>query len=172
MSIRLRAILTVILTNLFIILFSVSAGIIFVRENIRRSQETDLMVVSDIADHFISSEIENVKLKASIIAHHLEDVTETEWPVILAEQEILNPEFIGMAVIDIHGELIASMGELPASSELVNDIYMDRISLSSTIPSSVGMVFYLTVPLPDRDRILVLTLPGMYFSQRLSTFVI
>ena len=69
MSIRVRAILIIILSNLVIILFSVAAGINFVKTSIQKSQESDLMVIADIADHFISSEIEILKLKNSILVH-------------------------------------------------------------------------------------------------------
>ncbi|MCL2008167.1 MAG: ATP-binding protein [Treponema sp.] len=177
MSIRLRAILLIILTNLFIIMFSVSAGIIFIRESIRRSQETDLAVVADIADHFISSEIENIKLRAAIIAHHLEDAEEDEWGSILSIQEGLNPEFLGMTVISSSGQLMTSVGEVPSPSSIIDNIHIRKAfsgitAFSSTHPSDAGMVFYLATPLPNSDNILVLTLPGMYFSERLSTFVI
>ena len=178
MSIRLRIIFVIILTNVLIILFSVSAGIAFVRDNITRSQETDMMVVADIADHFISSEIEIVKLKASIIVNNLENTIEREWIENLSIQKILNPEFIGMAVLDVSGELIVSVGEMPANPELIDNIYIKqafsygRMTISSTVPSDLGMVFYLSAPISDGERILVLTLPGMYFSQRVSTFVI
>ena len=182
MPIRLRAIHAIIITNLLIILFSVSAGIVFVRNNIRKSQETDLLVVADIADHFISSEIEILKLQASMLVHILTESEEKEWPTILAIQEAENPQFIGMSVLDANSEIITSIGDLPATAEVIEDKYikqafLGKTTISSTLPSSIGMVFYLAAPLPSpaadsHNRIFVLTLPGMYFSQRVSTFVI
>ena len=190
MPIRIRAILAIILTNLLIILFSVSAGISYVRNNIQTSQETDLSVVADIADHFISSEIERLRLKASIAADKLNDSPESQWPEILEFQRTLHPEFIGMAVLDTQMGLISSAGQLPASAGIMEDAFIkraflannspghsspgqgfDQIYFSSTYPSNLGMVFYLAAPL-EPDRILVFTLPGMYFSERVSTFVI
>ena len=175
MSIRIRTILTIVTINLLIILFSVFAGIRYVGSNITRSQETDLTVVSDIADHFISSEIELLKLRASIVAQSLQEAEETEWLEILEYQETRFPEFIGMAVLDEETGIIISQGEMPASIEIMDDKYIQkaflRMAFSSTYPSSVGMVFYLAAPLAA-DRILVLTLPGMHFSQQVSTFVI
>ena len=176
MPIRIRAILAIILTNLLIILFSVSAGISYVRNNIITSQETDLSVVADIADHFISSEIERLRLKASIIADSFIDSPDAGWSEIFAAQKTQHPEFIGMAVFDAQTGLIGSTGDLPASAAIMEDPYIGRaflgqISFSSTYPSSLGMVFYLAAPL-EADRILVLTLPGMFFNERISTFVI
>ena len=94
MIIRIRAILVIILTNLLIILFSVSAGIYYVRNNIQKSQETDLAVVADIADHFISSEIAALKSKVFGVAHSLEVYDAAQWSTVMADQGTLNPEFI------------------------------------------------------------------------------
>jgi len=178
MSIRFRAILVIIITNLLIILFSVSAGTRFVRNNIKKSQETDLMVVADIADHFISSEINLLKYKTLMIIHVLTESMEAEWPVILASQKNIYPEFVGLAVLDADKGLVASAGELAATPDILEDKYIKQVfsgktALSSTLPSGAGMVFYLAAPLLDESgKVLILTLPGMYFSQLVSTFVI
>ena len=55
MHIRIRVILVIFITTLVIIAFSVLVGIVTVRGGIQTSQETDLMLISEIADHFISS---------------------------------------------------------------------------------------------------------------------
>ena len=177
MSIRARTILIVILTNLLIILFSVSAGYVYVKSGIEKSQEMDLMTIANIADHFISSEIELLKLRATVIAQSLAESEETKWPQTLANQETVYPVFIGMAVLDAERGLIASAGKVPAHAELVNDKYVRQAFLrrkvfSSTIPSSDGVVFYLAVPIPGHRRILAVTVPGMYFARRLSTITI
>ena len=178
MAIRIRAILVIIVTNLLIILFSVSAGIYYVRNNLQKSQETDLAVVANIADNFISSEIEVLKLKAAGAAQSLAGAADTDLSRILTSQEAMYPEFIGGAVFDAERGLIAASGELPAPLEILNDKFIKRAfvgkrAISTTYPSDKGVVFYLAVPLPlSRDRILVVTLPGMYFSKELSTFVI
>ena len=176
MSIRVRVIIAIILATLLIISFSVFAGIHYVGNNITISQETDLSVVADIADHFISSEIELLKIKASIVVASLLAEAEEQWPEILASHAERYPEFIGMAVMDGDTGIISSLGEAPAHEEIIGDRYIQRaflgrMAFSSTMPSGSGMVFYLAAPL-GTNRILVLTLPGMYFSQRVSTFTI
>jgi len=178
MSIRFRAILVIIITNLLIILFSVLAGTRYVRNNIKKSQETDLMVVADIADHFISSEINLLKTKALMVVHVLTESKESEWPEILVHQETLYPEFIGLTVFDTEKGFVASAGELPAPVDVLEDKYVKQVFsgepvFSSTLPSSSGVVFYLATPLLDgHGKALIFTLPGMYFSQLVSTFVI
>ena len=178
MSIRLRAIFLIILTNLLIIFFSFSAGMQYVKKNIEKSLRTDLTLVAKIADHFISSEIGILKFKASEIINSFMAAPETAWPMILAKEESDYPEFIGMAVFDTEKRSIAASGKMPASPEIIDDInikqaFLGKKIFSSTYPSAEGVVFYLALPLPfSHDRILVVTLEGMYFSQQLSTFVI
>ena len=185
MNIRTRAILVIVLTNLVIILFSVFVGINYVEKNIDESLEVDLSVMAYIADRFLSSEIYNLKLKARWAAEKLEEAEESEWPQILSRQIVLYPDFSGMAVIDRDSGLIAAFGERPAASDILYDRYIinafrtadgrhGKSAISSTIRTSRGLVFYLAVPLPEtsHNRILAVTLDGMYFSRLLSPFVI
>ena len=178
MRIRLRVILVIIIVNVLIIFFSITAGTRYVRKNIEKSQESDLILISDIADHFLSSEIEILELKASEIIQNLSASGESEWLKILANQETLYPDFIGTAIFDIEGRLAAESGRLPAPVEILDDLYIKQAfqgkkMLSSTYPAADGVVFYFSVPLSQtNDKILVITIPGMYFSKKLSTFVI
>jgi hypothetical protein len=178
MHIRVRIIFVIISITLLIISFSVLVGTISVRSNIEKSQETDLLLIADIADHFIGSEIGSVKIKAAVIAQVLTGSEDTEWPELLLRQQIIHPEFIGMAVLDADRNLIASAGKLPAHPETADDphiwhAFQGKTHITTTIPSPLGVVFYLAAPIPDTDsKILVLTLPGMYFADLVSTFVI
>ena len=187
---QIRTILTILFASVLIIIFSISTGIRFVSDNIQASQETDLTLVADIADHFISSEIERLRLRASIAVKEISNIAESEWPGVLLSLETQYSEFTGMVILDEEMGIIASAGTAPAPAEIINDAYIKRAfweqsaqgqmsqgqtSFSSTYPSSQGVVFYLASPMPitqGGNRILVLTLPGMYFSQIVSTFVI
>ena len=177
MSIRVKAILAIVLTTTIIILFSVFAGIATTKKGIDKSQETALMLIADIADHFISREIEILKLKSVATAQSLTMAEESAWPAVLANREAY--DFIGMAVLDPIRGVIASAGVLPAPPDILADRYIKQAlngkeALSSTIATtSHGVVFYLGVPIPGTDNnILVLTLPGIYFSELLSTIAV
>jgi len=189
MNIRSRAILVIIVTNLFIILFSVFSGISYVEKNIDISLDIDLTVMANIADRYVSSDIENLKLKAGRIAESLDGVNEAEWQGMLRQQTNINPEFIGMAVFDAHSRfedsrLIASAGERYAQVEVLSDknirnAFLGKKSISSTCFTDKGVVFYLAVPFASllnnmamNSRILVVTIPGTYFRQLLLPFVI
>ena len=136
------------------------------------------MVIANIADHFISSEIQGLKQKATSVVQKLELSSESKWPEMLLTQRDIYPEFIGMTIFDLnHGPIVAS-GDFPAPHSIIDDKYIKQAflgkkSFSSTYPLKDGVVFYLAVPfLEEYGRILVLTLPGMYFSQQLASFVI
>ena len=181
MNIRIRAILVIILTNLLIIIFSVFAGIYFVERNMDISLETDLTVIAAVTDLYISSEIEKTILKADRVAEILSASEEARWTNILSMQIGLYHEFIGMVVFNADGTLVATAGDIPARSEVLQDKYIrkavpsagGKAAFSSTYPAANGVVFYLAVPLPfEQNRVLVATLPGRFLTHRLSHFTI
>ena len=136
------------------------------------------MTVADIADQYISSEIHILKLKASSIARYLEVSPEADWKETLEKTLKLNPEFIGAAILDFYSGLVSAGGEAPAPEEIAGDemireAFLGRKIISTTIPAGDEVMFYIAIPLEfSEGRILLLTLPGMHFSNRLSSFVI
>jgi signal transduction histidine kinase/CheY-like chemotaxis protein/HPt (histidine-containing phosphotransfer) domain-containing protein len=176
-SIRIRVILAIIFTNLAIILFSILAGGVFVRNSVEKSQETDLIVVADIADQLLSTELERLKLKAGAVADELARTDPSQWTAVFAEAERLNPQYVGTAVFD-GSELIASAGELPAAPDLYansdfRQAFAGETALTSTCITDQGAMFYLAVPMSGtRDRVAAFTVRGAYFSEFISDFVI
>jgi len=193
MNIRIRAMLVIVITNLFIIIFSVLVGISFVRRNMDISVETDLKVMSSIADHLISAELDNLKFKANRIAEILSISEEGRWQQVLTVQSNLNTEFIGMSIFDINNISLYTTGEVPPKVDVLKDKYIKKvvayqaavnagdtladslpnITITSTSPINNGVVFYLAVALPFSDnKVLVFTVPGWYFKERLAPFII
>jgi hypothetical protein len=171
MLIRIRETFVIIFITFLIILFSVLAGIYYVQNSIKKSQEADLLLLSDIADHFISTDIELLKLKTVGAAHIFSIYVEAEWPQVLASRQALYPEFIGMAVIDAEGRSFVSSGLLPSQEELMDNPFIRRAFqgktiLTPAIPSvEEEVVFCLATFIPGyQDRILIATLKRMYFS--------
>jgi len=194
MNIRIRAILVIILTNMVIILFSVFVGINYVKGNIDLSLETDMKVMADIADHSISGELKNLKLKASWTAESFAETEERRWQAMLSGQNSLYSQYIGIAIFDTNKRLIASAGESPANSDTLNNKYIQnaffnenseedlsllnsdgirKTAITSTVMTDKGIVFYIAAIIPSTPhRIIVLTIPGTYFKDSLSSFVI
>ncbi|MCL2664207.1 MAG: ATP-binding protein [Defluviitaleaceae bacterium] len=179
MSVRIRTITAIVLTNMLIITFSVLAGIINVGNSINRSQEIDLELVAHIADHFISSEINVLKLKAVNIAQVLLLQYETGRESMFGDLSEQHPEFIGAAVFNTEKETFAKTGIYPAAADTLLNLHIKqafdgRTMLSTTMRHETGkLVFYLSTPMGDTDgHILVLTIDGMYFSELVSAFEI
>ena len=176
MNIRIRSIFAIFLTALLIICFSIMAGIITVRGVIEKSQETDLALMSDIADHFISSEIKALKIKAAAASEILSLSDYSEWPDVIADIEKNHHEFFGISVLSEGSDLLASAGKFPANKELLNhtfikQVFQGKTAISSVIQETQAAVIYLAAPLKN-DSILVFTLPCLYFSDLLSKFLI
>jgi signal transduction histidine kinase/DNA-binding NarL/FixJ family response regulator len=177
MSIRSRAFLIIIISNLLIILFSVFLGITYARKNMKKTIETDMMVVANIADHFVSAELELLRLHASDAARYITEQEKSNLSDILRKTETLYPQFLGMAILN-YTSLAASAGKSPASAEILDNKYIKRAflgekSFTSTCPTENGVVFYLAVPIPElRGHILVVTIPGVYFSEKTSSFTV
>ncbi len=175
MKIRIRAILVIVFTNLIIILASIFAGTAYVREHIESYIETDMMVVADIADRFISAEIDLLKFEAAAAAEHLTNAKPEELGAILREQALMYPKFKGMSVMSQNAGILASSGS-PASAELIGDeavrsAFRGASAFTSTVQTNNGVMFYLAVPIPGTpERILVMTLDGMYFADLASEY--
>jgi signal transduction histidine kinase/CheY-like chemotaxis protein len=179
MLIRIREMVVIIFITFLIILFSVLAGITYVQNSIKKNQEADLLLLSDIADHFISTEIKLLKLKTVGMAHIFSISDEEKWSEVLASRQTLYPEFVGMAVFDTERKPFVYAGLLPTQAELtdnpfIQQAFQGKTIISSTIPSVQGdMVFCLATPIPGaRDKILTVTLNRMYFAELVSTFAI
>jgi signal transduction histidine kinase/CheY-like chemotaxis protein len=138
--------------------------------------ETDMMVVADIADHFVSAELELLRLQAFDASGHIAREP-LNLSYILEKTEPLYPQFLGMSVLN-YTAIAASAGKLPAPPEILENKYIKRAFLgdnafTSTYPTDNGVVFYLAVPIHElRGHILVVTIPGTYFSERVSTFTV
>jgi signal transduction histidine kinase/DNA-binding response OmpR family regulator len=191
MLIRIKETVVIVFITFLIILFSILAGIAYVQSNIKKSQESDLLLLSDIADHFISTEIAFLKLKTTGIAHSLSMSGEENWTEVLLNQEEIHSEFVGMAVLDTSSSnddassldeergFFVSSGLLPTHAELMNNPFIQQVFQGKTvitpaIPSvQKDVVFCLATLIPGyHDRILTVTLPRIYFAQRVSSFVI
>ena len=180
MSIRIRAIVAILLVTLVILAISVSTGIVFVKNNIEKAQEENLTLVSNIADHFISTEIDFLKLRTEQMAFALAQSDESEWGAVIEQQAVMHPDFIGVAVLDSGSGVVVQTGVYPALPAILEDKYIslafgNKCMISSTIQteSEHGVVFYLAAPLVNMpEKILVATLPGMYFADSLSDIVV
>ena len=177
MNIRIRVILVIVCISFGITLFSCLAGAIFVREGITKTQETDLVVIANLADRLLSLEIEKFKSNAESVVVELANTNPQEWSAVFAESKKNAPQFIGVTVFD-GSNIISSAGEVLATSDLYENDYFQqafsgKTSLSSTCFTDHGVMLYLTVPMPGMQNcIVVFTIDGTFFSNYVADFVI
>jgi PAS domain-containing protein len=178
-GIRARTISVIVLSILLITVFSVLTGVMYVRNAVKASQESDLSLVAQTADLFLSSEIKLLKEQAINAAHLLSITNVGNWYEDMEQLQAAYPEFIGMTIFDENDGILAFMGESPATADIKNDEYIKqaftgKVIISSSIPLPVAedgqkqVAFYLAAPIPETPgRILILTLPELFLANRL-----
>ena len=178
MKIRTRAFLIIIIANVFIIIFSILAGTGYARTKIEDYINTDMLIVADIADHYISTEIALLKLKAEHAANELSSLKEADWPGAFSKNMIQDAQFIGMSVLDINNGAIASAGHMPAGPDLLEDKYIRQAFFGDTIFTSTvqtgnGIMIYLAAPIPgENNQILAITIDGLFFTDSVADFAV
>ena len=201
MKIRTKAILVIVLTNLLIIVFSVSSGIIFVTRNNEESLEEYLSLTAELADYYLSSEIDNLKKDVDLAVQRLASSDEDKWQGILSavlsghEKKLkvtdangLETEYdagwVGITVFEDDTELVTA-GNMPAGYNASSDKYKRQALGGETVISSTYQekrqdidgkdeaFIYIAKMVPaTNNRIIVILLSGQYFSELLAEFKI
>ncbi|GHU30350.1 hypothetical protein AGMMS50256_17110 [Betaproteobacteria bacterium] len=173
MSIRIKVILAIILIAITIIVLSLGTGQFFVRSNLEKTIEDDMSVVADVADMLVSTKIDLLKADAANAARYLLESPEEDLQRVLREQVEAYADFMALTVIDRNG-IVAAYGTAPTPVELVNSEYIQKafageMVISTTRKDPSGeLVFHVCVPM--EGRVLVATVPGLFFNDILSNF--
>jgi len=150
------------------------AGAWFLTRSISESMKDDLSVAVDIAEQFVSKEIELLKLKASEAARDINLSYRAGETGVLERVCAEYPAFTGMAVFN-RTTLLDSCGESPVHPDLFHEPFMQIAmnggqAVSSTMYAPGGsLVMYVSVQI-NEDTALAVALTGMYFHNLLSRF--
>ncbi|MDR2825735.1 MAG: histidine kinase, partial [Deltaproteobacteria bacterium] len=181
MSMRIKVMLTIVLTAITIVVFGMGSGLVFVRGNLEKTIESDMTVVANIADGLITNAVNLLKADASAVSQHLLKASPDEFQSVLKSNTEIYDNFIALAVFDRNG-IVASYGITGAGGsattpgELIHSTYMQKAfagkkTISTSQMNSNGeLVFYVCVPMGE--RVLSATVPGLFFSKILSSFKI
>ena len=190
MSVRLKVFL--IITGIVIIITasSILISISSAQNQILKTLESDMDLVASLANEYFTGEIDLLKLNASNVAQLLKSVNVWGMQPILIEQVAAQEDFSTITILNESGGIEAFYGSSPApesfaASQYGLDAFGGRQVISSTsIDASGQTVFYVAVPMDDynlqsilgtRDmnpKIVVCTVPGNFFSQRVNRFLI
>lgn len=173
-SIYFRIFTVIIITAIAITISALAAGGWFLTRNITRSIEDHLLVAIDIADQYVTTEIELLKLMAADIAKDINlSYQNGEHEGSLYRALSQHPRFIGLAVFD-DNTLLDIWGETVIPESLIDEPFM-RIAVgggqavSTTMYCNNGssdnstLVMYVSAPIND-ELVLAAVLPGLFFN--------
>ena len=177
-TIRITILLIVIATTLLINISSIVAGAAFLTRDVSKAMEADMMVTVDIADQYVTKEIELLKFTAKDAALDITTYVSANGfvPSVSVIERICKryPVFTGLAVYN-HKDLLVSCG-IKFSPELIQESFMQAavnggcvISTTMYNPDDL-LTMYVSAPIND-NLVLAVALPGLYFSELLSTFL-
>jgi len=177
---RIRFILLIVVaTALIINVTSLVVGAIFLTRNISKAMEADLLVTVDIADQYVTKEIELLKFTVKKITDEISTYISNTGSVPRADRldKICSEYsvFAGIAVFN-HSTLLNSCEKMSISPELIKEPFMQAAIkgnsvISTTMYNPEGiLVMYISAPIND-DLVLAAVLPGFYFSELMSKFI-
>jgi len=178
---RIRFILLIVVATVLIInVASIVVGAMFLTRDIGKAMESDMLVTVDIANQYVTKEIELLKFTVKEAASDISDYILNTGSVprmdrlekICSEYTVFN----GLAVFN-HSTLLISCGKTSVSPELIKEPFMQAAAVNGNSVVSTTMynpdgilVMYISAPIND-DLVLAAVLPGSFLSGLLSRFI-
>ncbi|MDR2455108.1 MAG: hypothetical protein LBE49_00730, partial [Deltaproteobacteria bacterium] len=176
MTIRTKILLIISGIIAFVVLTTMGTSMYFMRRGIEQTIMGDITMIRDIANEFMSSEINLIKIKAVASANRLKSTPMDRWNAILKEEVDSSDIFKSFTIFERNGMVVASYGYPLAPQDLLFSDFSKRVFngvslISTTYRDSGGeLVFFVCVPLAQ--MILSATLPAMHFTQMMERFTI
>jgi signal transduction histidine kinase/FixJ family two-component response regulator/HPt (histidine-containing phosphotransfer) domain-containing protein len=172
MSVRLKFIFSIISAIALVTVANLGVSLLFTQQNLEKSTVADLEAIAQVADEYVSSEIELLKADVTGTARYLNTLPADEAAGALDEQTGLYDSFLGMAIVDRSGTVAKSAAYADAegflSSETMQRAFAGEEVISTTYYDKNGkLVFYVSTPMAE-DRVLTAAVPGNFFSDLLS----
>jgi signal transduction histidine kinase/FixJ family two-component response regulator/HPt (histidine-containing phosphotransfer) domain-containing protein len=172
MSIRVKVILIVSGAIAAVTAANLGMSLLFTQQNLIETTEADLKAIAQIADAYVTSEMDLLKADAAGAAQYLSTVSDEQLEQAITGQIERGDAFIGMTVLGRNG--IVSQGgtySVPAEvlgSESVERAFVGEGAISTTRYAENGaLVIDVCVPMTT-ERVLSATIPGRHFSDLLS----
>ncbi|MDR2199638.1 MAG: response regulator [Deltaproteobacteria bacterium] len=159
-----------------VILFTMAASVFIINRGQESTVYSQLTVISQLAEKYISSEMELLELQTDDVVEHLEARPRDEWPAALQDGLDRYPFLLGLTVFSRENERtkvgVATAPENLKNGRCVKNARAGRSAFSTTQQSPNELiVFYFCVPM-DKENVLVATLQGLYFSHLLKDYKI
>jgi hypothetical protein len=152
----------------------------FILSETRKTVESDLVLVSDIANSLVSNGSALLKANAEKVANHLANAPPGEYERVLSEQLISRPQFIAYTIIDRDGNVLMRQGNDYTHEDYKTSLYIEAAfegtsNISTTMSDDVnGVVFHVSVPINDNgdDKVLSATVSGLHFSELIGEYTV
>jgi signal transduction histidine kinase/CheY-like chemotaxis protein len=174
-SIHARIFIVIIIAAVVINISGLAAGGWFLTHSISGAMQDDLLVAVDIADQYVTKEIDLLRIKAAEAAENIDMLLKAgESEGFLENVCAEYPMYIGLAVFN-RTSMLDSWSEFPVTPDLYRESFMQTAILggqavSNTMYAADGsLVMYVSAPISG-DLTLAAVLPGMYFADLLSQF--
>jgi diguanylate cyclase (GGDEF)-like protein len=183
MSVRLKVRCIIIAIVVLITAVSMAVGIYFTQQYILKDAQSDVILISTIAQDLIAGKLNLLKESLERIGYELADygksgiIPEAKLRDLLQEYREAS-SYLSLTVLDAAGSAIASAGDPRFPPEYIQRDYARRALQGETVVSSTELdsggepVIRIGTPLLPGDRILVATLPGLIFSDMIAGFPI
>ena len=173
MTINVRIFMVIVTVAIMINVSGLAVGVVFLTRSIRSAMEADMLVAVDIADKYVTKEIELLKVRAFDAALEFDSAYRLgESAGVLERIRAKYPEYIGLYAFD-GTALIDSWGK-PCPPDLNYAPFFMRTAdyLEGTVSTTMHcpdgeLVMYISVPMIGK-HILVVALPGLHFSELVS----
>ena len=170
-----RILVVIIAIAVVIIVFGNAVGAVFLTRSISGAMEGDLLVAVDIADQFLTKELELLKVRAAEAAADIKLLYMAGEREGVLERVLADyPMYRGFVVFN-QINLMDSCGDFSVSPDLFYEPFMraaraGRQAISNTMHGPDGsLVAYVSAHI-DGDLVLAAIIPGQYFSNLLSQF--
>ena len=176
----LRTKATLILVSIVLIIIAIGfiTNFVFISRSVKDAMDQDLSMAIDIADNLVSTRIQLIKAKGSIVAERLLKAgSDAEMTEIMASEKINFPEFMSFSVFNRYSGVIAKYGVPIKSAELLSESKYVQIayngdsviSTTHTDPETNDFIMHLFVPMSP-DMVLIITIPGFTFVDLVRNF--
>jgi len=173
---HIKIFIVIISTAVVINLCALAVGAVFLTSSVRGAMEDDMLIAVDIADQYVSKEIELLKFMAASAAAEVNRHISSSADIKSGLDKICAnyPVFTGLAVFD-QLTLIDTSGGIYVPQDLPFKPFMQTaykggqaISTTMTSPDDL-LVIYVSAPISER-LVLAAVLPGLFFSNIISHF--
>ena len=191
MSIRIKVFLIITVIILAITASSVVISVSVAQNEIVKTLENSMQTLAPMANEYIKGELDVLLMDAASVVEALKGTSIEEMQWVLMEQLMAySDKFTSITIFNAAGNIDATYGSLPTPREAALGEYGQQVFegrfegrgvVSSTrLDSSGKIVFDVFVPMDDsyyqggslsersRSRIVALTVPGMYFSDKVN----